>query len=264
MKQNHYINRVFQRLITVLAFTATLGGFVLIFFPINEKTCKWCILGIFILTNLIISIFLARPIKKLVVRVTDRFNVNIYFGDILECESNIVIPFNSDFDTKVDDSKISSKSLHGIFINKVYGSNVEKLEKKISEQLNSDTNKKNRQLLGTTIKIEEMGKCYFLLAFSNLDNNNKAHTLLNEYHEIVNKLLLEIHQNSQGSLTNLPLLGAGLSGVELSKQDLLEYLLIQIKMNKKLNFNSGLNIVLHESLKKEISLERINMIFNKL
>ena len=86
---------------------------------------------------------------------------------------------------------------------------------------------------------------------------------LKEYHEVINCLLKNIQDNAQGNPVYLPLLGAGQSGVDLSKQELLEYLLIQIKMNKDLNFNGGLNIVLHKDVEQEISLERIHRLFNK-
>lgn len=262
LKKNNYLKRFIYKLIPTLAFTATIGGFVLVFFPlnVNGNINKLYVLITFLVFNVAFVFIWAKPIKKLTVKLTDRIKVNVCFGDILECTENIVIPFNSDFDTKVDDIKISTNSLHGSFINRLYASNVEKLEIKIREQLK----KQERQKLGTTLKIEEKGNKYFLVALSNLDIHNKAHTTLEEYHDVLIELLSELHNHSQGKTIHMPLIGAGLSGVDLSKQELLEYLLMQIKINKNLNFNSGLTIVLHSSLSEEISLERIDAIYNRI
>ena len=73
-----------------------------------------------------------------------------------------------------------------------------------------------------------------------------------------------IEQNSQGRVINIPLIGAGHSGVNLSKQKLLEFLLFSIALNDGLTLINGVNIFLHDSVKDDIDLTSTQILFKSI
>jgi len=73
-----------------------------------------------------------------------------------------------------------------------------------------------------------------------------------------------IEQNSQGRVVNIPLLGGGHSGVDLTKQNLLDFLIFSITINDKITLINGINIILHSSLEKEIYLNKTEILFNAI
>ena len=258
----------FKNLITVLAFSATLLSILLgLFLPSNVPFCRKVIFFIiFILLNMLMALFISWPKQKIEFKIGRKINVKVEFRDIFKNEGNIIIPVNEYFDTKVDDNIISSKSLHGKFIKHIFGGNVGELDRKIEHELNGIdfffnesryAGKKKKYPIGTTIKIEKSGKYYILFAFTKFDEYNKAQCSNIEYHNALNTLFDFLHKNSQGLSVNLPLIGSGPSGVNLSKQRLLEHLISMIELNDYLTISGGINICLHNSLNSEINLNRI-------
>jgi len=91
-------------------------------------------------------------------------------------------------------------------------------------------------------------------------------TLVNnsEYQRVLCDLFSYIEQNSQGRKVSIPLIGAGHSGVNLSKQKLLEFLLFSIALKDGLTLINGVDVVLHESIKKEIDLSSTEILFKTI
>jgi hypothetical protein len=259
----------FKNLINVLAFSATLLSIVLgLFLPSNVSIKqKLLYFIIFIISNILLALIISLPKRKVELKIGQKINLIVTFRDIFECDGNIVIPFNEYFDTKVDDDIISSNTLHGKFIKEVFGGNVDELDQKIEQALsdvNSNYNesrsvgKRRKYPIGTALKIEKGGKYYILFAFTKFDEHNKAYCSNIEYNNGLNALFDFLHKNSQGLPVNLPLIGSGPSGVNLSKQRLLEHLIRIIELNDYLTISGGINICLHNSLKSEINLNRID------
>ncbi|WP_234122562.1 macro domain-containing protein [Clostridium hydrogenum] len=263
------INLFFRNIASILAWTSTVGGFYLIFYPLSSEIIwkeKIEILIVFILVNSIIAYIMSLPKSKVTLNSSKKVKTNIFFGDLFQAKTNIVIPVNEYFDTLVDNKIITESSVHGSFINSVFGSNVKELnniiEKKLQgiqgvENSSRQVENKIKYPLGTTIVIEYNGKRYFLVVLSKFDYYNKAYVCNKDYQNVVYSLLQAIHRYSQGQQVNIPLIGAGQSGVKLSKQELLEYLVFSIKMHDDLTVSGGINIILHDSLKEEIDLNKI-------
>lgn len=257
-----------------LAFSATLGGFLLIFYPPGDLDTKRGIAAVvaFIIANVLAAIILAKPKKKISLDISKKVKLNIFYGDIFDSSSNIVIPVNEYFDTLVDnvpDTVISSRTLHGKFVKLIYGGNVAELDVAIENALSSvdcninPTRKKGKTKkynIGQTICISKDGKKYSLLAFSKFDEYNKAYLSKKNYQLVIQDLFDHLHVISQGEEVNMPLIGAGQSGINLTKQELLEYLIFSLKMCDDLTLSGGINIVLHESLRKELDLNKIEFI----
>ena len=205
--------------------------------------------------------------EKISLNISDKTNVNIYFGDLFKSNKIIVIPVNDYFDTIVDDKIISSNTLHGKFIQKYFSHNEKHLklliDKSLSKiqpiEINKNRTKGNRKRyeLGTVAIVEAAEKIFYLVAFTKFNQNNRATITKSQYLEVITILFEFIEQNSQGFKVNIPLIGAGHSGVELSKQKLLDLLLFSIILSDKLTLINGLDIILHESIKDEIDLNKL-------
>ncbi|MEJ2765782.1 macro domain-containing protein [Photobacterium sp. MCCC 1A19761] len=221
--------------------------------------------------SFIISLCITRERNSIIVKVTDRVELNVKYGDIFEEKGIIVIPVNDFFDVEVDDEIISRNTLHGKLIEKYFSDDILFLNSEIESQLGKYTGEPvlNRQYgnkvrypLGTTVKIQRDDQVFFLVAFTRFDENNRAQLTNLEYQEAVIKLIDFIENNSNGYLVNMPLLGSGHSGVKASKQRLLEFLIFSLKIKDNLTLVNGINIVLAKRLKKEISLKLIKYYYD--
>jgi len=205
------------------------------------------------------------------VKLKNTLKVNIFYGDIFKQKDIIVIPVNEYFDTIVDNKIIAENTLHGKFIKQFFGGNERELKMQINNQLknikefsineNRKVGNKKRYKLGTTMEIKKDDKIFYLVAFTRFNKNNRAEINKIEYLEVLIKLFDYIEQYSNAKKVNLPLLGGGHSGINLSKQQLLELILLVLIVVDKLTLINGLNIILHPSLKNEIDLNRIEYYF---
>jgi len=266
---------------SLLIAIGSLSGFVTILWALFSSDmvalankCPWGFLfGTFTL-SLIYSLYVNRSKGKIELSLSDRVKVKIFFGDLFEANEIVVIPVNEYFDTTVDDKIISSKTIHGKFIKTFYGGNEAELKKQIKKGLaqyepleaNSErkSGNKNRYSLGTVCVVKNGSKIFYLVALTRFNSNHRAEVKNSEYQRVLCDLFSFIEQNSQGRIVSVPLLGAGHSGVNLSKQKLLEFLLFSIALKDNLTLINGVNVVLHESVKKDIDLSSTEILFKTI
>lgn len=248
----------------------TLSSFVTIlwaFFSFNLSMlvdkCWWCIL-VTLAPALIYAIFVNRNKKQIHLSLTNKVKVKIFYGDLFESDGIIVIPFNEYFDTTVDEKIISSKTIHGVFIQRFFGGNDAELKKQIKTGLSSyepleineerKVGNKKKYKLGTVCEVKNGSKVFYLLALTRFNSNHRAEVKNSEYQRILCDLIFYVEQNSQGRKVSIPLIGAGHSGVRLTKQKLLEFLLFSIVLQDDLTLTNGLDIILSASIKSDIDL----------
>jgi len=228
----------------------------------------------FFVTAIIYSLFINRSKGKIELSLSDKVKAKVFFGDLFESKEIIVIPVNEYFDTIVDDKIISSNTLHGKFIQKFFSENKDELTNQIKKNLEQYTpleiNKK-RKLgntykydLGTVCEVKNNDKIFYLVALTKFNNNHRAVVSNSEYQKVLCALLSYIEQNSQGRKVNIPLIGAGQSGVSLKKQKLLEFLLFSIHLENNLTLINGVNIILHESAQEDIDLSLTEVLFKNI
>ena len=218
--------------------------------------------------NLSISLYTIRKKKKLSINLTKLVKANIYYGDLFQNKGIVVIPVNEYFDTIVDEKIISSNTLHGYFVKQFFTGNDKELKQQITKSLSTvlpleknNTRKqgnKNKYPLGTVAQVKKEGRISYLVALTRFNENNRAEVKKSEYQRVLCDLFDYIEQYSQGTQVSIPLIGGGHSGVDLSKQKLLEFLLFSIALNDKLTLINGINVVLHKSIENDIDLNKIH------
>ena len=217
-------------------------------------------------------------------RRIDIFEVNkghhvyVQYGDVFSEEEvlkarerrNIVIPVNRCFDTLVDDDLISSKTLHGLSMKKIYDTGVydqDSLNKKIQENLKrqllvpENIEKKDKRSgnlkrypVGSVAEITvDCRRTFFFLGLSSFDKNLKATTTDDEYVLALMRLIEFCYQRSQGYPVVIPLIGAGLSRTKKTERDILEYMVTLLKLNKEL-INCDVHIIVRETGKDTIAI----------
>ena len=191
------------------------------------------------------------------------------FDDILDPKKidykeriNIIIPANTTFETLVDNTVVSSKSLHGkaimqlcnetrdyTYIRKVLRRSL--LKREIQAISGSEKRADNAYPVGSIATICEGGtKCFHFLALSTFDKN-VAHTSVNDLYVAVNKLAEQLGEISQGFPVLIPILGTDLSKTHMDQNDILKLLVLTIMMHKK-EMTSNIYIVTLEEKRKSI------------
>jgi len=275
MKRKIFIENFFIYIGITSAFFTIIGlvwtSDISSFFKENENYKIYFVLIIGII-NLCFAGFSIRKKNKLSLDLTKKIHTDIYYDDLFQSKGIIVIPVNDYFDTIVDDKIISSNTIHGKFINNFFKCNEKELKQQINKSLSNsqviETNlnrkqgNKKRYPLGTIAIVQQEDKTFFLLALTRFNNNHRAEITKSEYQRVIMQLFDFTEQHSQGFKINIPLIGSGHSGVELSEQKLLEFILFSITLNDKLTLLNGVDIILYKDVKDNIDLNKINYHYN--
>ena len=275
MKRKIFIENFFTFIGITSAFFTIIGlvwtSEITSFFEKNENFKIYSILIVGII-NLFFAGFSIRKKDKLSLDLTKKVHTNIYYNDLFQAKGIVVIPVNDYFDTIVDDKIISSNTIHGKFINKFFKDNEKELKRQINKSLSSieviETNlsrklgNKKRYPLGTVAIVKQENKTFFLLALTRFNANHRAEITKSEYQRVIMQLFDFTEQYSQGFKINIPLIGNGHSGTELSEQKLLEFILFSITLNDKLTLLNGVDIILYKDVKDKIDLNKINYYYN--
>ena len=204
--------------------------------------------------------------------------VFVRYGDFItelkqgtENRRNFIIPSNRCFDTIVDDKIISSNTIQGQFLKHIYSINlfspsylsltIEKALTNKSKEILSDEEKpagnKIRYPIGTIADIEAQYDIhYFLLGLSEFDRDLTAHISKEDFVIAVQRMIEYCSKHSQGYPVILPLIGSGLSRTNISKNEVLRYLIRALEINKDI-INCDFHIVVWEQDKEEISITNL-------
>lgn len=205
----------------------------------------------------------------------NRFKVSGTYGNILDyigaSKVNLIVPVNSCFDTKIDDSVISTNSLHGKVIKFLYDNNLvsqteldKKIKRSLREQNISSVNigndvKKggksvgnyNRYPIGSTAFVDIGDVRYHFIALSIIENNKNAITSDQDYLIVLNAIVDNCFRNSNGNPIYLPLVGSGLSKLNYNHQQQLEFM-VKYFMLRRTKLISDVEIVIRKEDRDKI------------
>lgn len=255
---------------------ATLGMFWLIIEPIIGLTGKsidltyWQLFGwsaaFGIIWLIIDGIWFSGFLKHSIEIKSNGFDTRIVikFGDIFQEEGWRAIAVNDFFDSIVDDRFVSSKSLHGILLQKYWAGNIDDWNRQVDQQLTdtpfssedrSEGNQK-RFTLGTTAAVRKDGNKFLCVALSRTDiSNQEAKASSSDLHQAVRGLLQKARSVCGDEPLSIPLMGSGLSRVGIKNNILVDLILTAIFEETKNNkVTSEIRIVLPKDKASEINL----------
>ena len=195
--------------------------------------------------------------------------LSVKFGDLFWEDAKIkVIPVNRCFDTVVNHTLISKRTLHGAWVCKYLKTHtLEELDSEIDRQLSQKTyrevarkrlGKKRRYPVGTVVEVEHQGVLYYLTAMTTLDEETlKASCSMEAYCLGVMRLMNYFDIHGQQESLAMPLVGSGASRMQKDPGELLQCLLSLIKMGRNQG-QGAIKIVLPEELREEISLSELH------
>ncbi len=195
--------------------------------------------------------------------------VDISYGNLFEVDGWKVIGCDTHFDTRVDDSVISKKSLHGqLILNHGNIDDINVLVKEEAKRLKLKCNKDGLYSfpLGTVIRYDSSydHQTYLMLSMTELDSRNEAYTNMVEFINTLSTMWKEINRVYASHDIVIPVLGTGISRFEgnKSEEELLKAMLYTLYISG-VKFNSRINIVIYGNERKS-SLYEYNRSFSNL
>lgn len=220
--------------------------------------CMWAI-------TILYKIFITR--KEICFEINN-IQLTIKQGDLFNEVGLKVIPFNDQFDYKVDGARVSKRTLHGKFLSSRSEDEIRQFVKYVKSNSHNVNIYKG---IGKNCVPYELGTilCYndfLLLAFTHMDNENKSYININEYESCLRKMWLEINRVYGGEdYINLPLIGGGITritGGYLTLMQKLECIICSFQRGE-LQFKTKINIIIHKDDMCMINLQKIKQRFKQ-
>ena len=188
-------------------------------------------------------------------------------------EKIVVIPVNNCFDTIVGDGVVSAKTIHGQWIKNMnkHGVSTAKLDKIIGQAIidqvlqptkvytrkEKSKGKLERFPIGTVLPIAGgNGLTYYLLALSEFDENLNAQCSKEDFVGCIQSLISFYDRNGQGNPAYLPLMGTGLSRVNISQSESLNIIVNMLRLNRD-KIHGELNVVVYSKEKNMVSIHDV-------
>lgn len=253
---------------------------------IESKRERFIILFLICLSTMMLSfLYFILFKKRRILWENGNGKIIVSYGDILKKafprknkkKKIIVIPVNTCFDTIVDEDiadvinpLISPNSIHGKWIKSLLktGYNLSEIDSVMDKNLKNhsikplktiDYNKKTRGKtvvypIGTVLPIKAKNNItFFLLAISEFDENNNAHSS-KERIIIATEKMLEFYNNTgQGYDLYVPLLGTNLANTGLSHSQTLELMTNILKIHSE-KIRGKISIVIYRKDKDKVSI----------
>ncbi|HDR6956464.1 MULTISPECIES: macro domain-containing protein [Bacillus cereus group] len=254
-------------------FLTIFGGITVILKPLvnyfpNQVPLGLLGMGLQLTIALITSIIINFPTIGFTYKLTSpNTKVTIKIGDLIKEPGHLVIGMNDVFDTEIGDI-IKGRSIQGQFLNQIYNSDQEQLDRLIENELkkletepeydeNKNKGKRYRYPIGTTVTIGNENAKYFLSAYSYMGNDLMAQSSLDNLWHSLNSLWQEIRVKGQGNKVSMGIIGSGLARIPSARKDILIKLIVLsfVFSSKEKYITDELVIVIHNT-----DLEYINMI----
>ena len=170
----------------------------------------------------------------------------------------VVIPVDTGFHTHVtrkyekkELNDVSVKSIHGQFLTRweKSGEDIEILPKRIKESLKVPISDGGKYPLGTIATIENDFTIFYLIAISEFDENNNAHSSKEEIIRCVDELSIFYDKYGDGHDIYIPLLGTGKSRAAVSLQESYDIIVNCYKKNST-RIQGNIYIVINKDLEK--------------
>ena len=193
--------------------------------------------------------------------------LEIVFGDIFDQEGIRAIGVSEFFETQLG-QPVSDKSLHGLFLKRHFSGYQDSIDRQIEEQLIGQektevTDKVQGKSLcypiGTTVLIKVNEARYILFALTKTNHENcKVYSDVELMWRALHKLWGRARVECNGYPLNLPLVGSGLSGLNLPTRDLLNLVILSaITESKAHEITQTIRIVLRRDRFEDIDLREV-------
>lgn len=200
--------------------------------------------------------------------------VRLVTGDLFKQDTNLVIGMADTFDIETPHI-IATTSVQGQFLAEVYQQDVGSLRQDLQGALTkrqvvgtvTKPGNTKRYALGTVATINHQRKHYFCVAYTSLDEHNKASSSMGTLWEAMERLWDEVRIRSNGDAVSAPIIGLGQSGMSavLPIQDAIRFLIISFMFaSRKDRVCEELRIVVRPQDEKRIDMLEIQEFLTSL
>lgn len=243
---------------------------------------KWLVIMCGIIC-LIYTIYRIWPTESVSIYLAPRKMVKLESGDLFSMNGIVVIPVNDYFDMTTERDVVGKNSVHGQFI-KMYTEKHPDMN--INEEINKTLSKdgvvmqsrnEHREFpknfdkyeLGTVARVFDEEKTYYLTVVSEFDDKNHIIHQPEKFGYIIQQMLKSINIFRSGNDVYIPVIGAGLMNMPMRIDEMIEFILDNIKFCNDYNSSVGcIHIVVRKQDMDKVSFRVIqnhkSSIFNKL
>ena len=203
------------------------------------------------------------------VKVIEGDIFNYALGKRLKKPRIVVIPVNTAFDTHVSNKLegtsipvVSNTTLHGQFLLRVYksGSTEFDIRNRIINDLAAnglikDSTEKIALPIGSIATLDINSATIYLLAVSEFDKYNNAHSSEETIKTSILCLLNHYDRKGQGYEIYIPLIGTGMSRARLTHQQSYNLIVDTLLLNKSI-LQGKINIVIQREVMKTLNINR--------
>lgn len=259
-KTTTYIFTCFSVIYTVVKITTQ-------FFP-NIVISGWVPLTAAILISCAWGLWKVwKPSKTAIKIAHSNACLEIVFGDIFEQDGIRSISVSEFFETQLG-KPVSENSLHGVFLKRHFSGYQDSIDKQIAAQLANEkhdtvSDKSDGKTLcypiGTTALIKANADQYILFALTKTNHTDcKVYSDVELMWRALHKLWQRARVECNGDPLNLPLVGSGLSGLNLPTRDLLNLVILSaITESKAHQITPTIRIVLRRDRFEDIDLREV-------
>lgn len=186
---------------------------------------------------------------------------------MLSFSGHKVVAVNEFFDSQLGDH-VARSSLHGQAIMRLFGSDSKKFEKAVDsgmtadalEEVDRESGRTRRYPIGTTAVLDMGSSRLFLPALGRTETDSlEAYSSFEDFWHALDQLWRAARAGCNGEDLTMPLLGAGLSRVGLSNNDLLSVTLLSLALATR---NGGtithsVHILLTREVLEELDLSQV-------
>ena len=150
-------------------------------------------------------------------------------------------------------NEVAAASVHGQFLTRweKSGEDIDCLQQRIRESLKVDSNECGRYPLGAIATIENDSTIFYLIAISDFDENNNAHSTKEEIIHCIDELSIFYDRYGDGHDIFIPLLGTGKSRAAVSLQESYDILVACYKKNPT-RIQGNIYIVIRQDFEKYV------------
>ncbi|MGL5125160.1 MAG: macro domain-containing protein [Fusobacteriaceae bacterium] len=270
MKVKFFNRNLLNKFWIYVSILSTIFSIVLIFFEMPDEIKK--IVGIIVLF-LMVGLYLylwkkANSLTKIELNINNS-KVIVKVDDIFNQKENKVIAFNEYFDTIVDDSIISKKSLNGVFLTEILPTKSKTIDEfdnliatdsfldksKLEINTTRERGKSQKYELGAIFKFDD----YFFTSMTKFDKNNRAYINQREYIDFLLKFWDNVDILYNNNTVVIPVLGSGITrfkdNIGITDQELLNMLIWTFKLSRiKFTYPSEINIIVYKNKIDKINL----------
>ena len=231
------------------------------------------------LVSLAYGMYKAWP-KRTVRRAFGRpeMTVTVTVGDMLERKGQIVVGFTDTFDTQVADGVINSASLQGQLLEKVYGGDLQRLDRDIElalssvalekTELRSDkaNGKLKRYPVGTVAILNTDANKVYAVAYSSMGNDLVAKSNVQRLWYSLGKLWDAVYRNGQRDAVAMPLVGSELARINcLDRESLLKMSLLSfVSRSREDLICKSFTVVIHPKDHDKINMLEVEAFLRSL